>query len=669
MIRSLLDKTDLSGESVSQLIRLVDRILPLDSNLAAALYSTIFKERRQIPIQLFSSSHPLLKGARQTVVDSLLETLEILQKDKDEMTILLIVSSFGHEIRKYPAVLLVLEKLFRTTRSEKVCSMVVSILQKYMEPGQFGELARQMLQSDPSCIFLSEMRQYIHAHEQHLLTPYLDENVNLSGRFCIAHRSSYKLQRGFHRWTQSQQELFAQSRKRYIDDDDAPVLRRQFGLTRLSKLTYINPDILLSYTNDSRPIIRDTALRAASRLDSGQGVPTLLEALEDHRARIAVYALKRAFDSMPKSQALQILRNTTRNKITVAKEVFRLIGDLRCDEAFRTLLELEQTDLQVHVRAALFRGLWPYLEEPETWEVFERAAICPDARIAEEVARIPRYGLSKYAGLSFTKVLVLLISHPSAVVRQAGLNNLVIYHGPETETVLIQLLMKLLQSPIEKEITDAAKQLIENYFVVRPELIAEMFEKLLPNRRVLLAVFNVYMFHIQYRSWTSTSKMVLDVLKKDPRTVKLRLKLILQLPWKDRREQFFLLAPELHADALFEAQWSLQSYQYQPVKEIDEMEHDLASSEDEKFRRLGLALLIAQSKRKAGWTKELREKLLRYQEDSSVLVAEAACFVFPPNEDAEDGQLKSDSRWKKTERELVLAYQRRHLQAIGKSKK
>ena len=55
----------------------------------------------------------------------------------------------------------------------------------------------------------------------------------------------------------------------------------------------------------SRTAVRDAALRALARLDAAQGVPTLLEALNDDRGRIAIYALRGALLQMPPAAALQ----------------------------------------------------------------------------------------------------------------------------------------------------------------------------------------------------------------------------------------------------------------------------------------------------------------------------------------------------------------------------
>ena len=63
----------------------------------------------------------------------------------------------------------------------------------------------------------------------------------------------------------------------------------------------------------------------------------------------------------------------------------------------------------------------------------------------------------------------------------------------------------------------------------------------------------------------------------------------------------------------------------------------VGSDEDEKLRRLALSPLIAQTKSKLGWNQARLNRLHTYSQNSSILVAAAAQFVFPPDKiNAED---------------------------------
>ena len=98
--------------------------------------------------------------------------------------------------------------------------------------------------------------------------------------------------------------------------------------------------------------MREAALRALGRLDAGQGVPVLLEALADERARVAIYALRSALRSMPAARVLGHLREVSAAKVTVAKEVVRLAGELGGPAGFAFLQEMEARSLHRDVRVA-----------------------------------------------------------------------------------------------------------------------------------------------------------------------------------------------------------------------------------------------------------------------------------------------------------------------------
>jgi hypothetical protein len=95
------------------------------------------------------------------------------------------------------------------------------------------------------------------------------------------------------------------------------------AINQLAALPALEPTpiVPLADLHATRLAARDVALRALGRLDAGQGIPTLLGALDDDRARIAIYALRRALLQMPTTQALALLRGVPRRRETVAKEV------------------------------------------------------------------------------------------------------------------------------------------------------------------------------------------------------------------------------------------------------------------------------------------------------------------------------------------------------------
>ena len=92
-----------------------------------------------------------------------------------------------------------------------------------------------------------------------------------------------------------------------------------------------------------------------------------LEVLGDDRGRIAIYALRSALLTMPGPRALEMLRGVPMKRVTVAKEVVRLVGELGSAEAFAFLRGLEGRPLHRDVEVARLRALWDHLERPEAF--------------------------------------------------------------------------------------------------------------------------------------------------------------------------------------------------------------------------------------------------------------------------------------------------------------
>ena len=63
--------------------------------------------------------------------------------------------------------------------------------------------------------------------------------------------------------------------------------------------------------------LRDKTLEALGRADAGRGVPELMQALDDNRARVAIYALRRSLMNLRPSRVLVFAR-VPRGKVTVA---------------------------------------------------------------------------------------------------------------------------------------------------------------------------------------------------------------------------------------------------------------------------------------------------------------------------------------------------------------
>jgi hypothetical protein len=203
---------------------------------------------------------------------------------------------------------------------------------------------------------------HMHARRQDLLGPFLGNRV-ISGRFATG-KTAWLLpfRDGFFRWTPPQNVTFANQPRPHRPRPRARHPDVWRCLAVLAAMDSAPMDALAAAASDTRPAVQEKAIRVMGRCDRGQCVSTLIACLDDARARIAIYGLRRALRDMVPRTALHLLGGVPLRKVTVAKEVVRLLGELRLDAAYERLVELDAGDLHRDVRIAMLRALWDHLD-------------------------------------------------------------------------------------------------------------------------------------------------------------------------------------------------------------------------------------------------------------------------------------------------------------------
>lgn len=137
---------------------------------------------------------------------------------------------------------------------------------------------------------------------------------------------------------------------------------------------------------------------------------------------------------------------------------------------------------------------------------------------------------------------------------------------------------------------------------------------------------------------------MIAALEPDPLTVTLRIELAVDaLPWEELASMLTRLAESggLHCEALMTVVQGVEAVarhrlsgpaRLTDAQEVGVLESVLASSQDEKLRRIALAALVALGNSPTGWTGERLERLRTYRADPSPLVASAAQFTLPSEE-------------------------------------
>lgn len=649
VIRQALDAADLSHQTAVSVQRVVVAVLSRHSDWAIEWLTTIVKERGQF--EFGDLEQRLTDDDVRQLAPQLLPVLKSWNKRERHHALIAATNAFGRRLRVFPGLIELMENV-AVHAGVWFNVSAVTALQTHV-PKQFAALVPKLLERDRSWITQACVYEHLHRHRQDLLDPYLGHEA-FAGKFGTGRtRFVLPVDRGFQRWWPTQRATFAKTLHEVTQDAerDSPALLRV--IAQLAALLD-QPDatrrlISLADVRNPKLVTRDAALRALGRLDAGQGLSSLLDALNDDRGRIAIYALRRAFLEQPPHAALQQLRIVPREKVTVAKEVARLIGDLPINAARSELLEWVQQPLHRDVRVAVLRALWGHLQDAAVWDVLDQAALDTDPSIAASVSQIPSEGLSTEQQRRLAHLLATLLKHPDAGARRKTLERCNALLISDVDRVLSAPLMTALKSSIPDEVELAAHALFATYAGQDAIAVAPVVRELLPNRRSLNALLLAFESRIGRDARSAeqlmpTFEVISQVLSKDPLCVTWRLRLAaVSLSGDELAERLIASNESLHSDALaavlmtFEGDASdstianlLGSRRLVDRTALQQLERRLAGHPDERLRRIALAALIAQSQAFAGWTQELRERLKAYAEDSSPLVASAAAFTFPP---------------------------------------
>jgi hypothetical protein len=637
VVRDALDAADLSHATAGQANLLVLRQVRRHAEWAAQWLSTLVRERGSID---WLGLEALLQDDDVARIGAaLLPILHAWGRRERDYETLQLASALGRRLRVFGALLDRVEDIVRTTRQSHLATWGLDLLRKH-GPKRLGELVPRLLRADRSWITQATVQQHLHRRRQDLLTPFLGRQP-IRGRFSTGKtRFVLPLEGGFVRWTASQQEAFAATLREVIADTDpgrdTPSI--WLALRQLAALPAVPPNAVIARAGlRRRPAIRDVALRLLGRLDAGQGVPVLLEALEDDRARIAIYALRRALLEMPEAHALDLLRGVRRDRVTVAKEVVRLVGELDSDGALAFLEEVEGGAPHRDVRVALLRAVWTHLERPGAWAMIDRAVQAGDPALMDAVVRIPSDRLSSQARSRLAALLGNLLSHTDPSVRLAVLTRCVAEPPADPGQVLLPALLRRLASPLPDERAAAARAVVGACSSTDGPCVAQGVAELGADRHGLRELILALRSAVpgERRRLGPVARAVLAALADDPRAAAAGLPLALATLAEPQVRRLFLQgdAGGWRPDLLVLAAQVLQTGTVRMSRgDLGRLEAALAPSGSAALRRLALAALVAQT-RGHGWDEGRLARLRAFRGDGDALVAEAAQWILPEEEE------------------------------------
>ena len=630
VIQDALDAADLSHPTVAAATELVVRLFRVDPSWGATWLTRLLETRGSV------SLHGL--GNKLTVADverfapAFRDLVAHWSSQERAGTLVALAASLGLRLHAAEPLLDALETLARDLPFVSVAGSALSLLRR-RAPRRFAALVPELVEADESFALLQVVARHLSVRRQDLLhRVLLDRPVR--GRFATGKtRWALHFGTGYNRWTPSLQARQAQAIRSLLPGDKLDTPTAHFAIHALAHLAFVPPDDLLALASDRRQPVREIAVRALPHLDGGQGVPALVGCLGDSRARWAIYALRRAFADMSADEVLAILRDAPMGKVTVAKEVVRLIGDMGGQAAYDQLIEMAHGDLHRDVRIALLRALWNHLERVDTWHVLERAAADPDWVVASRLTDIPLYRLSTESDARLAQLLALVLRRPEPEARLQLLRQLAYLPLNDRQGILFQAMLAHLQTQSVDEVALAVGAILHRTIDKRVETVVAGFETLLPRRRALVASLEVLTRHVGPYGIASNLRVargVLELLEKDPLSVCRYLELAGKLLGARDLAAALIKVSErilLHADAMVAAHDAVRVCAHPET-----LEAELAGQRDPNLRRLALTALTCAAAPEDGWTAARRARLQRYCKDKSDLVAGAAAYVLPPEE-------------------------------------
>lgn len=638
LFRDALDAKDLSYGSICAMQRLVLRVLPHRFEWACRWFVTLLGERGLGA--LGSIDHYVSDSLAARLDNALCPVLQRWQRHEHEGQILAFAVVFGRRAAVLSSLLEILEALSRKASTPANSERALYILYRHARP-RFHTLVPQLLKDDGSWATRPAIRDYLHRTRQDMLTPYLGQLAH-AGRFATGKtRIIPPFSDGFHRWTPVQRVTYRNSQLGLLNNHTRPVSEQLYALSHLARLPEPPINELLALCRESAPerrALRDSAIQQLAMLDGGEGIEELLRCLDDDRARIAVYSLRDALQDLGMSSAFQILSHVGRASRTVFKEVVRLMGELRTQEAFEFLLALDRDVLHRDERIALLRALWNYLEREETWAVLHRAADGADAATTLHLARVPGTSLSKQSRSRLLELFRALLGHADPRARLAPLRRLTSSPVFDPERILEDVLLRTLCSDNVDESVASAQAIIATYDRVAPEVIGCAVLPITARRRNLSAYVHELLQALRRdrERYYPGASAALQILRSQPTVATLILRLTVaatSIVELGEALEEITVRPDFHAGLVAEGITAIEACASRSdCGALHDCERFLGAHPSDVLRRFGLAALAALATDSKGWNDERLAILHRYRTDSSALVAEAALGTFPANE-------------------------------------
>ncbi|MCK6505722.1 hypothetical protein L6R53_20405 [Myxococcota bacterium] len=624
VVGEALDAADLSGGTARAAQLLAARVLALDPEAGMALLARVLQVRGGVDGHAIGGRLDLPAARRLDPV--LAGLVEAWVRRERAHAVLGLALGLGDRLRHMPQTLAAFDGLCALP-SLPVLAQVLELLARFHRPA-FQARALALFAQDPSVACLPRVARLLALRHTELLDPLL-EGRPMTGRFATG-RTHWVLDFGLRLggWTPAQQRAYAARLVELLDDPERDVPTARWAVERLAALPCAPAELLPRFAADPRPPVRELALRALPSADGPEGLSTLLDCMADDRARIAIYALRRCLQELPRDEAVARLSTVPMDRVTVAKEVLRLLGELGGPGVRDHLVRLGSPPgpggkpLHRDVRIALLRALWDHIEHPPAWALLEAAARDPDPILASRLLSIPMGRLSSEADARLAALFAEVLQRKEPEARLSFLAAIPRAPLRDAARVLWGALLRHLDHPDPAEAVATLDALLVRMVDAEVPRLTARLAGLLPRRQVIQAL----LAHLAavLHPWApdhhrQVARALLPALVADRLAASLAVPLLARA-WDDQGYALGLESlsarDHLHHDAVALAVQHAGGFAAQ-----DRLAQRLSTHADPRLRRVALAALVAAARPENGWSPARRALLATLQSDPSL----AAC--------------------------------------------
>ena len=478
VVTEALDAADLSGATARAAQLLAARVVAGDPERGMELVGKVLQVRGSVDGHALGGPLRVEDARRLDPVLARITTAWVLHERAG--AVLQLAMGLGTRLRHMPATLTAVDGLCGMPHLP-VLALLLDLLRRH-DPRRFEARALALYAADRSAACLTAIAELLATKHTDRLDPLLG-GAPIQGRWATG-RTHWVLDFGLRLggWSPAQQGRYGAQLRALLDDPLRDVPTCRWAIERLAVLRLVPASELTRYASDPRQPIRDIALRALPALDGGEALEVLLACMGDDRARIAAYALRRCLQELPRPEVLRRLAGVPLERVTVAKEVLRLMGELGGAAARDPLISIGQRPLHRDVRIALLRALWDHIEHPPAWALLEAAARDPDPILAGRLLSIPMNRLSRSADARLCALFAEVLSRPQPEARLGFLSVVAAAPVRDESRALFSALVAHLSTPDPSEAGHALTAVLARMQPGEVPTVAARLAALLPRR-------------------------------------------------------------------------------------------------------------------------------------------------------------------------------------------